>query len=179
MIFFERRMVIEVLYKHIRQKNKVLTSKRVAKVEENADRVAVVCEDGDRFEGSIVIGADGIHSKVSEEISRAAEAQDPQYKKGKTISLSSTDAFSVSRRRFPESQKTHFTTSPTKVPPPLRLLDRTIEPTGVYSSTPAQPTTARTFPLTMQRMKPKQSANTATTPSPRPSSSPICTTASS
>ncbi|KAH7042133.1 hypothetical protein B0J12DRAFT_674744 [Macrophomina phaseolina] len=81
MIFFERRMVIEVLYKHIRQKNKVLTSKRVAKVEENVDRVAVVCEDGDRFEGSIVIGADGIHSKVSEEISRAAEAQDPQYKK--------------------------------------------------------------------------------------------------
>lgn len=76
-------MVIEVLYKHIHQKNKVLTSKRVAKVEENADRVAVVCEDGDRFEGSIVVGADGIHSKVSEKISRAAEAQDPQYKKGK------------------------------------------------------------------------------------------------
>ncbi|EOD43355.1 putative fad binding domain-containing protein [Neofusicoccum parvum UCRNP2] len=59
MIFFERRMVIEVLYQHIRQKDK----------------------DGEAFKGDILIGADGIHSTVGQQIWQAASEKNPELKK--------------------------------------------------------------------------------------------------
>lgn len=64
MIFFERTMVIEVLHRHIRQKGKVLTSKRVVSVSQDGGGVSVECQDGSRYGGSILVGADGIHSTV-------------------------------------------------------------------------------------------------------------------
>lgn len=82
MIFFERRMVIEVLYEHISQKHKVLTSKRVTTIEETANGVTVACQDGSTFEGSILIGADGIHSTVGQTIWQNAAAKNPKLKKG-------------------------------------------------------------------------------------------------
>ena len=65
MIFFERRMVIEVLYKHIRQKDKVLTSRRVVGFEMDEHGVAAECQDGSVHRGSILIGADGIRNTVA------------------------------------------------------------------------------------------------------------------
>ncbi|KUI56607.1 FAD-dependent urate hydroxylase [Cytospora mali] len=70
MIFFERRMVIEVLYRHIRQKDKVLTSKRVVGIRQDEKGVAVECQDGSGYEGSILIGADGIHSTVGQHMAQ-------------------------------------------------------------------------------------------------------------
>lgn len=70
MIFFERRMVIDVLYKHIRQKDKVLTSRRVVGFEQDEHGVAVECQDGVVYHGSILIGADGIHSTVARQMSQ-------------------------------------------------------------------------------------------------------------
>lgn len=69
MIFLERRMVIDVLYKNIRQKDKVLTSRRVVGFEMGENGVSVQCQDGSVHRGSILIGADGIRSTVSRQMS--------------------------------------------------------------------------------------------------------------
>ncbi|KAI7776946.1 hypothetical protein LA080_004309 [Diaporthe eres] len=70
MIFLERRMVIDVLHKHIRQKDKVLTSRRVVGFETDEHGVSVECQDGSVHLGSILIGADGIRSTVGRQMSQ-------------------------------------------------------------------------------------------------------------
>lgn len=70
MIFLERRMVIDVLHKHIRQKDKVLTSRRVVGFEMDEHGVSVECQDGSVHLGSILIGADGIRSTVGRQMSQ-------------------------------------------------------------------------------------------------------------
>lgn len=81
MIFLERRMVIDVLYKNIRQKDKVLTSRRVVGFEMDDDGVSVECQDGSVHWGSILIGADGIRSTVSRQMSQLSGSS----KKGKYV----------------------------------------------------------------------------------------------
>ncbi|KAI3401656.1 hypothetical protein diail_9320 [Diaporthe ilicicola] len=81
MIFFERRMVIDVLYKHIRQKDKVLTSRRVVGFKQDEHGVAAECEDGAIYHGSILIGADGIRSTVTRQMNGSSNKDLPvQYR---------------------------------------------------------------------------------------------------
>lgn len=82
MIFFERRMVIDVLYKHIRRKEKILTSRRVVDLEMDEHGVSVKCQDGSVQQGSILVGADGIRSTVARQILRLSGSA----KKGKWVS---------------------------------------------------------------------------------------------
>lgn len=89
MIFFERRMVIDVLYKHIRQKDKILTSRRVIDFEADEHGVSVKCQDGSVHRGSILVGADGIRSTVARQISRLKGSS----KKGKRVSYFSCSCF--------------------------------------------------------------------------------------
>lgn len=93
MIFLERRMVIDVLYKHVRQKDKVLTSRRVVGFEMDEHGVSVECQDGSVHRGSILVGADGIRSTVGRQMSQLRGSS----KKGKPMfshfSGSSDDAF--------------------------------------------------------------------------------------
>ncbi|KAL1638039.1 hypothetical protein SLS58_009060 [Diplodia intermedia] len=77
MIFFERRMVIEVLYQHITQKEKVLTSRKVTQVEERDDGVTITTENGEGYTADVVIGADGIHSTVGKEIWKINSERNP------------------------------------------------------------------------------------------------------
>lgn len=64
--------MVDVLYKNIQQKHKVLTSKRVSSVSQDSDGVSVTCDDGSLYEGSILVGADGIHSTVGRHATQAA-----------------------------------------------------------------------------------------------------------
>lgn len=66
MTFMQRKDLLEVLYKKMKDKSKVLTSKKVTHVTHLEDGVVVHCEDGSSFNGDIVVGADGIHSKIRE-----------------------------------------------------------------------------------------------------------------
>lgn len=45
-------------------KEKVYTGKKVVNIETNPNGVRVMCADGSVYQGSMVIGADGVHSKT-------------------------------------------------------------------------------------------------------------------
>ena len=69
--FFERRYILQMLYDQIRNKTKVLVNKRVQSVDmPNSDFVTVGTADGSSYTGDIVVGADGIHSTIRQEMSR-------------------------------------------------------------------------------------------------------------
>ncbi|CRL20782.1 Aromatic-ring hydroxylase-like [Penicillium camemberti] len=72
-LFLDRRMLVEVLYEKIQDKSKVITSQRVQSIENGTSSVTVTTTTGETYTGNIVVGADGIHSKVRQEMWKAAE----------------------------------------------------------------------------------------------------------
>lgn len=63
---FHRQDVLKILYDDLTPANKakVHLSKKVVDVQTTPDGVSVTCADGATYSGSIVIGADGVHSKT-------------------------------------------------------------------------------------------------------------------
>jgi len=72
-------MVLQVLYDNIRDKTKVLTKKRLAKVELLDDGVVVKTSDNSTYKGDILVGSDGIHSSVRGEMWRIANEMSPGW----------------------------------------------------------------------------------------------------
>lgn len=72
-------MVLQVLYENIKDKSKILPKKRVEKVSVTDDGVVVITSDKSSYKGDILIGADGIHSKVREEMWRLANKMSPGW----------------------------------------------------------------------------------------------------
>jgi 2-polyprenyl-6-methoxyphenol hydroxylase-like FAD-dependent oxidoreductase len=72
-------MIIQVLYDNLPDKSKVLTNKGVSEVRQSTSRVEVVTADGETYHGDILVGADGIHSTVREEMWRLADQETPGY----------------------------------------------------------------------------------------------------
>ena len=62
----ERRIFLEVLYNGLPDKSRILMNKTVKSVQEDEDGVEVFCNDGTSERGDIVIGCDGVHSKIRE-----------------------------------------------------------------------------------------------------------------
>ena len=62
----ERRCFLEVLYESLPDKTRILMNKGVKDIQEDQDGVEVFCQDGTSERGDIVIGCDGVHSKVRE-----------------------------------------------------------------------------------------------------------------
>ncbi|KAJ6005031.1 hypothetical protein N7540_012830 [Penicillium herquei] len=63
-IFMERCKALEALHNNVEDKSKLHAQTAVVGYEETADGVTITTEDGEQHQGSILIGADGIHSKV-------------------------------------------------------------------------------------------------------------------
>jgi len=61
------------LYEQLGDKSKIQLNKKVVGFRHEKDCVRALCADGTDFEGSVVVGADGIHSKVREEMQKAGE----------------------------------------------------------------------------------------------------------
>ncbi|KAH8654695.1 hypothetical protein BGZ61DRAFT_541383 [Ilyonectria robusta] len=74
-MFLDRRMVIQALYDTIQDKSKVLTSKRVTAVENMDTSIMVTTRDGSTYSGDILVGADGIHSTVRQQMLLAARLE--------------------------------------------------------------------------------------------------------
>ncbi|POS69780.1 FAD binding domain-containing protein [Diaporthe helianthi] len=78
-IFVDRQMILEVLWRNLKHQDKVLVSKKVTKVELEPSRVRVETSDGACHYGDILVGADGVHSKVRQEMWRLADALEPGH----------------------------------------------------------------------------------------------------
>lgn len=78
-MFFDRQMLLELLYDNLKDKSKILTEKRLQTVELNEEGVKAIMKDGSTYTGDILIGADGIHSTVRSEMWRLAENRFPGY----------------------------------------------------------------------------------------------------
>lgn len=72
-------MVLEALWRNLKHQNSVLVKKKVTTVELEPSRVKVVTGDGSSYYGDILVGADGVHSKVRNEMWRLADALEPGY----------------------------------------------------------------------------------------------------
>lgn len=72
-------MVLQVLYNHIKDKSKVITGKRVHRIDQTPQDGVVTTEDGSKFRGDIIVGADGIHSTTRAEMWRIAREEQPGY----------------------------------------------------------------------------------------------------
>ncbi|KAE8377206.1 hypothetical protein BDV26DRAFT_305041 [Aspergillus bertholletiae] len=78
-VFFERRMLIQILYDKIQDKSKVLTSQRVQSVHTSESHVTVITKEGQTYAGDIVVGADGIHSTVRRQMWEEAKEKDSSW----------------------------------------------------------------------------------------------------
>lgn len=79
MIFMKRQSLQRILYSHVKNKDKVLTGKRVDEVITATNGVMVKTKDGETFTGNILIGADGVHSLVRREMWRLAAESRPGW----------------------------------------------------------------------------------------------------
>ncbi|KAH7144772.1 hypothetical protein DER46DRAFT_651354 [Fusarium sp. MPI-SDFR-AT-0072] len=100
-IFIDRQMLLQVLYKNLKHKDRVLTKKRVSRIELVDGGVQAYTEDGFVYEGDIVVGADGIHSAVRDEMWRLGKEQSPGYfpeDENSRVPVSTRCIFGISKR---------------------------------------------------------------------------------
>ncbi|ERF72896.1 hypothetical protein EPUS_08704 [Endocarpon pusillum Z07020] len=71
--FLERQQAFKSLYTQLPDRSKVLTGKKVTSVVQQAEGIIVSCTDGSQFVGDVVAGADGVHSRVRQEMWRHVE----------------------------------------------------------------------------------------------------------
>lgn len=80
-IFMERCRALDILHDHVRDKSKLHASNGVTKYDEMADGIIVTTQDGETHRGDILIGADGIHSRVREVMAQKTSESDPEQSK--------------------------------------------------------------------------------------------------
>ncbi|KAJ5853965.1 hypothetical protein N7534_006508 [Penicillium rubens] len=71
--FLDRQKLLEILYQGYPDHRKIFLGERVIKVEKSGDVAIVSTAKGSVYRGHLVVGADGVHSKVRQEIWNAAE----------------------------------------------------------------------------------------------------------
>ena len=74
----ERRRFLGSLYDQLEDKSRILLKKKVVEIRHVGDEVVVKCQDGSEFQGDLVVGADGIHSRTRVEMQRFAEETGPR-----------------------------------------------------------------------------------------------------
>lgn len=70
-----KRKVLEMLYTHLPRNDKLKFDKNVVRIETGPSCMRVVTWDGYDYEGDLVVGADGAHSKVRGEMARLSKLE--------------------------------------------------------------------------------------------------------
>lgn len=78
-LFLDRQTVLRVLYDNLKDRTKVLTGKRVKRIELDGNQARAITIDDSTYSGDIIVGADGIHSTVRDEMWRIADELSPGY----------------------------------------------------------------------------------------------------
>ncbi|KAK8131144.1 monooxygenase [Apiospora sp. TS-2023a] len=79
--FFDRQQLLQILYDNLKHKDRILLKKKVSdvKLPSSGGGVKVQCTDGSVYEGTIVVGADGVHSVVRSTMRSLADKLEPGY----------------------------------------------------------------------------------------------------
>ena len=77
MNFINRQTLLKSLYNSVSRKERLLVGKRVSRVDCNQDRIVAQCKDGTSYEGAVIVGADGVHSMVRQEMWRHMNLKQP------------------------------------------------------------------------------------------------------
>lgn len=72
-------MILAALWRNLKHQENILVNKKVTKVELEPSRVKVQTADGGSYYGDILVGADGVHSNVRNEMWRLADSLEPGY----------------------------------------------------------------------------------------------------
>ncbi|GME30195.1 putative FAD binding domain protein [Neofusicoccum parvum] len=104
-IFMERCEELRILYSHVKDKSKIHAHTAVESYDETDEGVTVTTSNGESFSGSILIGADGIHSRVrtlmADQISKTQPDLATELKEG--FAAEYKCIFAVSRNGTPEA----------------------------------------------------------------------------
>lgn len=76
---FHRAELLQLLYENLgkESQDRIHVNKRLSAIQDTGDGVVVTCQDGSQFEGSIVLGADGVHSRTRGIMRQQALDADP------------------------------------------------------------------------------------------------------
>ncbi|OCK82440.1 FAD/NAD(P)-binding domain-containing protein [Lepidopterella palustris CBS 459.81] len=80
-IFMERCEALRILYSHIKDKSKIHPHNALVSYTENDEGVSIITANGDSYQGSILVGADGIHSVVRSLMAEAVSETQPDISK--------------------------------------------------------------------------------------------------
>lgn len=78
-MFFDRQWLLQSLYDQLRNKDKVLLNHKVSQIHHFDGGVEVSTTGGQKIRGSIIVGADGLHSAVRKEMYRIGKELEPEY----------------------------------------------------------------------------------------------------
>ncbi|OTB00566.1 hypothetical protein M426DRAFT_324228 [Hypoxylon sp. CI-4A] len=77
-VFMERRFCLEKLHENIKDKSRILTNTSITSFSEDEDGITVMTDGGESIRGSILVGTDGVHSKVRDLLAESISEEDPQ-----------------------------------------------------------------------------------------------------
>ncbi|KAF3006803.1 hypothetical protein E8E13_010417 [Curvularia kusanoi] len=75
-MFLEREVALRILYENLQSKSRINLQKKISVVDHTQNGVTVTCEDGTSISGDVLIGCDGVHSVVRNEMWRLAHLHD-------------------------------------------------------------------------------------------------------
>ncbi|ETI28406.1 hypothetical protein G647_00855 [Cladophialophora carrionii CBS 160.54] len=75
--FCDRHLLLATLYDNNNDKRNLLLNKRVSRIDHNHKTATVQCKDGTTYTGDVIVGADGVHSIVRQEMFRHLEVNEP------------------------------------------------------------------------------------------------------
>ncbi|KAG9231680.1 putative monooxygenase [Amylocarpus encephaloides] len=79
LMFFDRQRLLQSLYEGLQNKSRILLNKKVAQIDLIEGGVEVITTGGEKFYGSLIVGADGVHSAVRQEMYRIGNKLQPGY----------------------------------------------------------------------------------------------------
>ncbi|GFF32312.1 3-hydroxybenzoate 6-hydroxylase 1 [Aspergillus udagawae] len=77
MACLDRQQLLQILYQAFPKRSNIYVGKNVIRVDQQDSRVLVYTADGSTYEGDLVVGADGVHSRVRTQMWRAAQVRQP------------------------------------------------------------------------------------------------------